>query len=94
MKGTTSLDDDRVVEAFVAPLQLRGAGDPLAEQHRHEADTYLIHQAEIECLLGDRRACHSDVLIATICLARVTAASTPSTNVVVGHFVAASSGAR
>ena len=64
VEGAASLDDDRVVEELVAPLQLREAGGPLAELHRHEADTYLIHQSEIECLLVDRRACDSDVLIA------------------------------
>ncbi|MFJ5675672.1 hypothetical protein [Streptomyces sp. NPDC093097] len=64
MKGTTSLDDDRVVEKLAAPLQLREVGDPLAEQHRNEADTYLVHQTEIECLPADRRARDSDVLIA------------------------------
>ena len=64
MKGTASLEDDRVVEELVAPVQLREGWDPLAEQHRHEADTHLVHQAEVECLLGDLRARDGDVLVA------------------------------
>jgi len=64
VKGTASLDDDRVVEELVAPLQLREVWDPFAEQHRHEADTHLIHQAEVECLLDDLRARDGDVLVA------------------------------
>jgi len=48
----------------VAPVQLGEVWDPFAEQHRHEADTHLIHQAEVECLLGDLRARDGDVLAA------------------------------
>lgn len=62
VKGTPSLDDDRVVEELVAPVQLREVRDPLAEQHRHEADTHLIHQAEVECLLSDLRARDGDIV--------------------------------
>ena len=39
-------------------------GDALAEQHRYEADAYLVHQAEVERLLGDVGAGDRDVFIA------------------------------
>lgn len=53
VKGTASLGDDRVVEELVAPVQLREVGDPLAEQYRHQAETRLIYQTEVECLVDD-----------------------------------------
>jgi hypothetical protein len=80
-KGTASLDDDRVVEELVPPVQLRAVRDPFAEQHRHGADAHLIHQTEVECLLGDRRARDHQILITGDLPGRVIAASTPSTNV-------------
>ena len=45
-------------------LELREVRDTLPEQHRYEADAYLVHQAEGECLLRHVRTGDRDVLVA------------------------------
>ena len=94
VKGTAFLDDDRVVEELVAPVQLREYGTPSP----NSTGTRLTHTSSTR---PRSSACWVIFALAMVtswspatCLASVIAASTPSTNVVLGHLLAASSGAR
>src|SRR5438034_7676321 len=64
MERSATLHHDRVFEQHVAPVQLGEVGDAFAEQHRHEADADLVHQAEVERLLDHTGAGDRDVLVA------------------------------
>ena len=54
VKGTATLDHDRVVEELVPATQPCEVGNPFAEQHGHEADAHLVNQSEPERLLKER----------------------------------------
>jgi hypothetical protein len=64
MERAPPLHHDRVLEHHVPAVQLGEVRDALAEEHRHEADTHLVHQSELERLLGDVGAGDRDVLVA------------------------------
>src|SRR5437868_1682575 len=63
VERTVALHHDGVFEQQVSTRQLREIRDAVAEQHRREADTDFVHEAEIESLLDDVGAGDDDVLI-------------------------------
>lgn len=89
MQSAASLNDDRVLKKLVSPVQLREVGDPLAEQHRHEADADLVHQPEVECLPGDVRTGNRHVPLTGDLLVRVIEETSDGKRAIVGHPVGA-----
>ena len=93
MEGAASLDHDRVLEQHVFAAQLGEVGDPLAEQHGYEAPaTSSTSPRSSACWMTLALAIVTS-LSPAISRALAIAASTPSTNVVLGHRSAAFAGA-